>query len=72
MWAEEHVSHNQSFISEVLPVKLRPLPQPHLCTRTYAHTFTVSQRATQLKSVLARAYSVSRQNLNTVNTTTVP
>jgi hypothetical protein len=50
-------------------VKLRPLPQPHLRARTYAETYPIAQRATQLRSVLARVYSVSRQNLNT---TTVP
>jgi hypothetical protein len=50
-------------------VKLLPLPQPHLRTRTYVQTYPSAQRATQLKSVMARVYSVSRQNLNT---TTVP
>jgi hypothetical protein len=50
-------------------VKLLPLPQPHLRTRTYAHTYPSAQRATQIKSVLARVYSFSRKNLNT---TTVP
>jgi hypothetical protein len=50
-------------------VKLRPLPQPQLCARTYAETNPSAQRATQLRSVLARMCSVSRQNLNT---TTVP
>jgi hypothetical protein len=50
-------------------VKLLPLPQPHLRTRTYAQTYPSAQRATQLKSVLVRVYSVSIQNLNT---TTVP
>jgi hypothetical protein len=49
--------------------KLLPLPQPHLHTRTYAQTYLITQRSTHLKSVLARAYSVSRQNLNN---TTVP
>jgi hypothetical protein len=49
-----------------------PLPQPHLRTRTYAHTNQSTQRATQLIGVMARAYSVSIQNLNTVSTTTVP
>jgi hypothetical protein len=39
------------------------------CARTYAQTNPRTQRATQLRSVLARVYSVSRQNLNT---TTVP
>jgi hypothetical protein len=50
-------------------VKLLPLPQPNLLTRTYAQTYPSAQRATKLKIVLARVYSVSRQNLNT---TTVP
>jgi hypothetical protein len=50
-------------------VKLRPLPQTQLRARTYAQTNISAQRATQLRSVLARVYSVSRQNLNT---TTVP
>jgi hypothetical protein len=49
--------------------KLLQLLQPHSRTRTYAHTYTSAQRATHLKSVLARVYSVSRHNLNT---TTVP
>jgi hypothetical protein len=48
-------------------VKIRPLPQPHLRTRTYADTYPSAQRATQLRSVLARLCSVSRQNLNTTN-----
>jgi hypothetical protein len=39
------------------------------CARTYAQTNPSAQRVTQLRSVLARVYSVSRQNLNT---TTVP
>jgi hypothetical protein len=39
------------------------------CGRTYAQTNPSAQRATQLRSVLARVYTVSRQNLNT---TTVP
>jgi hypothetical protein len=47
--------------------KLRPLQQPHLRTRTYAETYTSAQRVTQLRSVLARACSVSRENLNTTN-----
>jgi hypothetical protein len=50
-------------------VRLRSLPQPQLHARTYAETNQSAQRATQLRSVLARMYSVSRQNLNT---TTVP
>jgi hypothetical protein len=50
-------------------VKLLPLPQPRLRARTYAETNPSAQRATQLRSVLARVFSNSRQNLNT---TTVP
>jgi hypothetical protein len=50
-------------------VKLLPLPQPRLHARTYAETNPSAQRATQLRSVLARVFSVSRQNLNI---TTVP
>jgi hypothetical protein len=46
-------------------VKLLPLPQPHLRTRTDAQTYTSAQRVTQLKSVLARVYYVSIQNLDT-------
>jgi hypothetical protein len=41
-------------------VKLRRLPQPHLRSRTYAQTSPSAQRATQLRSVLARLCSVSR------------
>jgi hypothetical protein len=54
---------------QVLRGCVKLLPQPHLRTRTYAHTYPSAQRATQLKSVLARVYSVSRQNLHS---TTVP
>jgi hypothetical protein len=50
-------------------VRLSPLQQPQLRARTYAQTHPSAQRATHLRSVLARVYSVSRQNLNT---TTVP
>jgi hypothetical protein len=50
-------------------VKLRPLPQPQLRARTYARTNPSAQRATQLRCVLARVCSVSRQSLKT---TTVP
>jgi hypothetical protein len=41
-------------------VKLLPLPQPPLRARTDAHTNPSAQRATQLRSVLARVYAVSR------------
>jgi hypothetical protein len=50
-------------------VKLLPLPQPSLHARTDARTNPSAQRATQLMSVLARVYAVSRQNQIT---TTVP
>jgi hypothetical protein len=53
-------------------VKLTPLPQPQLHTRIYTQTYRGTQRATQNRGVLARAYSVSIQNLNTVSTMTVP
>jgi hypothetical protein len=49
--------------------KLLPLPQPPLRARTDARKNTSTQRATQLMSVLARVYAVSRQNQIT---TTVP
>jgi hypothetical protein len=50
-------------------VKLLPLPQPPVCARTNARTNPSAQRATQLRSVLARVYVVSIQNQIT---TTVP
>jgi hypothetical protein len=50
-------------------VKLLPLPQPLLRARTDARTNPSAQRATQLRSVLARVYAVARQNQIT---TTVP
>jgi hypothetical protein len=50
-------------------VKLFPLPQPSLRARTDARTNPSAQRATQLRSVLARVYAVSIQNQIT---TTVP
>jgi hypothetical protein len=50
-------------------VKLLPLPQPPLRARTDARTDPSAQRATQLKSALARVYAVSIQNQIT---TTVP
>jgi hypothetical protein len=50
-------------------VKLLPPPQPQLRARTDAQTNPSAQRATQLRSVPARVYSVSRQN---INATTVP
>jgi hypothetical protein len=50
-------------------VKLLPLPQPSLRACTDTRTNPSAQRATQLRSVLARVYAVSRQNQIT---TTVP
>jgi hypothetical protein len=46
-------------------VKLLPLPQHQLRARTDTQTNPSAQRATQLRSVLARVYYVSRKNLNT-------
>jgi hypothetical protein len=53
-------------------VKLITLPKPHLRTHTYAQIYQSTQRSTKLTGVLARAYYVSIQNLNTVSTMTVP
>jgi hypothetical protein len=50
-------------------VKLLPLPQPPVCARMDSRTNPSAQRATQLRSVLARVYDVSIQNQIT---TTVP
>jgi hypothetical protein len=50
-------------------VRILPLPQPWLRACTDAQTNPSAQRATQLRSVLARVYAVSRQNQIT---TTVP
>jgi hypothetical protein len=49
--------------------RLLPLPQPPVRARTDARTNPSAQRATQLRSVLARMYAVSIQNQTT---TTVP
>jgi hypothetical protein len=43
-------------------VKLLPLPQPPLRARMDTRTKPSAQRATQLRSVLARVYAVSRYN----------
>jgi hypothetical protein len=43
-------------------VKLPPLPQTSVRARMDAQTNPSAQRATQLRSVLARVYAVSRQN----------
>jgi hypothetical protein len=50
-------------------IKLLPIPQPPVRARTDARTNPSAQRATQLRSVLARVYAVSIQNQIT---TTVP
>jgi hypothetical protein len=50
-------------------VKLLPLPHPPVRARTDTRTNPSAQRATQLRSVLARVYAVSRENQITV---TVP
>jgi hypothetical protein len=50
-------------------VKLLPLPQPPVRARTDARTNPSAQRATQIRTVLARVYAVSIQNQIT---TTVP
>jgi hypothetical protein len=62
---------HQANIRQVLRgcVRLLPLPQPPLRARTDARTNPSAQRATQLRSVFARVYAVSRQNQIT---TTVP
>jgi hypothetical protein len=52
-------------------VKLIPLPQPPLRGCTDAWTNPSAQRATQLRSVLARVYAVSRQNQITTAITLV-
>jgi hypothetical protein len=43
-------------------VELLPLPHPPMRARTDTQTNPSAQRATQLRSVLARIYAVSRQN----------
>jgi hypothetical protein len=50
-------------------VKLLPLPQPPVRARTDARTNPSAQRATQLRSVLARVYAVSIQNQITTTVT---
>jgi hypothetical protein len=59
----------QIVLVSVSHVKLLPLPHPHVRARTDARTNPSAQRATQLRSVLARVYAVYRQNQIT---TTVP
>jgi hypothetical protein len=55
------------FICPIAVDKLLPLPQPPIRARTNAQTNPSAQRATQLRSVLARVYDVSIQNQ--INTT---
>jgi hypothetical protein len=43
-------------------VRLLPLPQPPLRARTDAKTNPSARRATQLRSVIAHVYAVTRQN----------
>jgi hypothetical protein len=66
-----HLILHEANILQVLIgcVKLLPLPHPPVCARTDAWTNPSARRATQLRSVLARVYAVSRQNQVT---TTVP
>jgi hypothetical protein len=57
-------------ISQVLRIaffKLLPLPNPPVRAHTDTQTNPSAQRATQLRSVLARVYAVSRQNQITTN-----
>jgi hypothetical protein len=64
------ILHQENSLQVLLGcVKLLPLPQPLLRARTDARTNPSAQRATQLRSVLMRFYSVARQNQIT---TTVP
>jgi hypothetical protein len=48
-------------------VKLLPLPQPPVRACIDARTNSSAQRATQLRSVLARVYAVSIQNQSATN-----
>jgi hypothetical protein len=64
-----HIKGKNNLIADALSrlklddsVKLLPLPQPPVCARTDARTNPSAQRATQLRSVLARVYAVSIQN----------
>jgi hypothetical protein len=53
-------SNDDLIIINDTDVKLLPLPQPPLRARTDARTNPSAQRATQLRSVLARVYAVAR------------
>jgi hypothetical protein len=63
---QTYFPHRVSFNN--VAVKLLPLPHPPVWARTDARTNPSAQRATKLRSVLARVYAVSRQN----QITTVP
>jgi hypothetical protein len=64
------LSHRKTKVIDIMiDVKLLPLLQPPVRARTDARTNPSAQRATQLRSVLARVYAVSIQNQIT---TTVP
>jgi hypothetical protein len=64
-----HLILHESNIPQVLRgcVKLLPLPQPPVRARMDARTNPSAQRATQLRSVVTRVYSVSIQNHITNN-----
>jgi hypothetical protein len=64
-----HLIYHEANSLQVLRgcVKLLPLPQPPVCARTEARTNRSAQRATQLRSMLARVYAVSVQNQITSN-----
>jgi hypothetical protein len=58
----QHYAEESTMACDVSFVKLLPLPQPPVRARTDARTNPSAQRATQLRSVLARVYAVSIQN----------
>jgi hypothetical protein len=67
-----HMTCPEDILPQIYPggfVKLLPLPQPPVRARTDVRTNPSAQRATQLRSVLARVCAVSIQNQIT---TTVP
>jgi hypothetical protein len=66
---KEKPNHSALYHQRWAVVKLLPLPQPPVRARMDAGTNPSAQRATQLRSVLARVYAVSIQNQIT---TTVP
>jgi hypothetical protein len=59
------MSFNYLFVSlpdAISIIKQLPFPQPSLRARTDVRTNPSAQRATQLRSVLALVYAVSRQS----------